>query len=285
MPEASIVVPAYNAAATLRETLESLLAQTHPDFEIVVVDDGSTDCSAAIARSFGDRRIRLVQQRNRGLAGARNSGIAAARGRYVGFCDADDLWRPGKLAAHAAHLAANPQVGLSFSGSELIDGAGRTLRVAQKPRLTGITAAHVYRRNPVGNGSAPVMRREALDDIPARPGWRRAGAGLRRRFRPAAPPRCGPRGRRCRVASRHRPWLSARWSFFASLSFERSAGGGERRGQAASRSAAGDRYFCEAATSASSASPPASVTGPVSIINRAAATSPAFSGQLAGRSR
>ncbi|EPX80518.1 glycosyltransferase family 2 protein [Salipiger mucosus] len=169
MPQASIVVPAFNAADTLGETLRSLLAQTHPDFEIVVVDDGSTDRTVAVARGFGDARIRVVQQPNRGLAGARNSGIAAARGAFIGFCDADDLWRPTKLAAHVAHLEANPEIGLSYSGSELIDAEGRPTGLAQRPRLQGVTPAHVFRRNPVGNGSAPVFRRAALDAIAFRP--------------------------------------------------------------------------------------------------------------------
>ena len=169
MPKATIVVPAYNVADTIAATLSSLLAQTYQDFEIVVVDDGGTDRSVAIARSFGDPRIRVVQQPNRGLAGARNTGIANARGVYIGFCDADDLWRPGKLAAHVEHLDADPTVGLSFSGSQLIDADGTELGVSQSPRLTGITAAHVFRRNPVGNGSAAVLRRAALDDIAWRP--------------------------------------------------------------------------------------------------------------------
>ncbi len=169
MPRASIVVPAYNAAATLGETLRSLLAQSHDDFEIVVVDDGSTDDTALIARGFDDARIRLVSQANRGLAGARNSGIAAARGDYIGLCDADDLWRPGKLAAHVAHLDANPGVAISFSGSELIDAQGRPTGMAQRPRLRGITAAHVFKRNPIGNGSAAVLRRAALADVAFRP--------------------------------------------------------------------------------------------------------------------
>ncbi|WP_425053115.1 glycosyltransferase family 2 protein [Psychromarinibacter sp. S121] len=169
MPKASIVVPAFNAAETLPETLRSLLAQTFPDFEIVVVDDGSTDRTVAVVRSFADRRIRIVQQPNRGLPGARNSGIDAARGEFIGFCDADDLWRPTKLAAHVAHLEANPQVGLSYSGSDLIDMESRPLKVAMRPRLRNVTAAHVFLRNPVGNGSAPVFRRAALDAIRWRP--------------------------------------------------------------------------------------------------------------------
>ncbi|KAA2314349.1 glycosyltransferase [Pseudooceanicola sediminis] len=169
MPKATIVVPAYNVAATLQETLRSLLAQTYGDFEVVVVDDGSVDDTVAIARGLGDARIRIVSQDNRGLAGARNTGIAAARGDYIGFCDADDLWRPGKLAAHVAHLDGNSDIGISFSGATLIDEDSQPIGLSQRPRLRGITAAHMFRRNPIGNGSSPVIRRAALDDIAFRP--------------------------------------------------------------------------------------------------------------------
>lgn len=170
IPRASIVVPAYNVADTLAETLRSLLAQTFGDLEVIVVDDGSSDDTLAVARAFDDPRLRIVSQANRGLSGARNTGITEARGTYVGFCDADDLWRPGKLAAHIAHFEANPRIGLSFSGSLMIDCESRPLGLAQRPRLQDITTAHVFRRNPVGNGSAAVMRRAALDDIAFRPG-------------------------------------------------------------------------------------------------------------------
>ncbi|MDW4498537.1 glycosyltransferase [Sulfitobacter sp. D35] len=169
MPAATIVVPAYNVAETIGDTLNSLCRQSFEDFEIVVVDDGSTDQTAEVVRAVADPRIRLVQQSNRGLAGARNTGIFHARGRYVGFCDADDLWRPAKLGTHVAHLDARPDVGISFSGSELIDAEGRPNGLAQTPRLRGIDAAHVFMRNPVGNGSAPVIRRDALDSIAWRP--------------------------------------------------------------------------------------------------------------------
>ncbi len=164
-PRASIVVPAHNVAATLGDTLRSLLAQTYHDFEIIVVDDGSSDDTLGVACGFRDPRLRIVYQPSRGLAGARNTGIAEARGTHVGFCDAGDLWHPGKLAAHVAHLDANPRVGLSYSGARLIDQAGRPMPGVLRPRLRGVTAAHVFRRNPVGNGSAPVMRRLALDSI------------------------------------------------------------------------------------------------------------------------
>lgn len=169
MPIASIVVPCYNATATLPATLASLLAQSFIDYEIIVVDDGSTDETRACAASFGDDRIKIVSQANRGLAGARNTGIAAARGRFIGFCDADDLWHPEKLGVHVAHLAGHGQVGVSYSASALIDAQGAHTGHRMVPRLSGVDAAHIFKRNPIGNGSAPVIRAEALNDIAYRP--------------------------------------------------------------------------------------------------------------------
>ena len=88
MTFASIIMPAFNVQATMRDTLAALLAQTYPDFEIIIVDDGATDCTPGIAAEFAtDARVRVIRQANRGLAGARNSGIAAARGDVIGFCD------------------------------------------------------------------------------------------------------------------------------------------------------------------------------------------------------
>ncbi|GGE62437.1 glycosyltransferase family 2 protein [Actibacterium pelagium] len=171
MPKASIVVPAFNCASTLPETLVSLRQQSFRDFEIVVIDDGSTDETPQIAQEHAqcDPRIRVVRQPNRGLAGARNSGIAEAKGEIIGFCDADDLWHPNKLANHVDHFDQSPHVGLSYSGSELIDEASQPTGHAQRPRLTGVTAAHVFKRNPIGNGSAPVFRRAALQSLAWRP--------------------------------------------------------------------------------------------------------------------
>jgi len=166
MPKASIIVPAFNASATLAGTLLSLLDQTFQDFEIIVVNDGSTDGTSDITTSFlKDKRISYVDQPNRGLAGARNTGIAKATGKYIGFCDSDDLWVPDKLARHVQHLDRSPDVGLSYAGSTLIDENNQALGLKQTPRLQGITAAAVFKRNPVGNGSVAVFRRAALMDI------------------------------------------------------------------------------------------------------------------------
>lgn len=170
MPVASIIVPAYNVEKTLPETIAALLRQTLADFEIIIVNDGSSDGTAQLADSYqSDRRVRVIHQRNRGLAGARNTGVAAAEGQFIGFCDADDLWEPEKLVTHVIHLRRNPKVGVSYSGSALIDDAGALLGTAQRPRLEGITAAHILKRNPVGNGSAPVIRRDVFEAIAYRP--------------------------------------------------------------------------------------------------------------------
>ena len=160
MTLASIIVPAFNVQVTMRQTLEALLAQTYADFEIIIVDDGSTDATPQIAAEFAaDSRVHVVRQNNRGLAGARNSGIAAAEGAFIGFCDADDIWLPHKLSRHVAHLQANPKVGISYAGSAFIDNEGILTGQAQRPRLKGIGASHIFKRNPIGNGSAPVIRR------------------------------------------------------------------------------------------------------------------------------
>ncbi|WP_163852290.1 glycosyltransferase family 2 protein [Pseudooceanicola aestuarii] len=170
MTFASIILPACNAQDLLPETLAALLAQSWPDYEILVVDDGSSDATARIARSHAaDLRIRVLRQANRGLAGARNSGIAAARGAYVGFCDAGDLWHPEKLARHIAHLEANPRIGVSFAGATLIAPAARLTGGARRPRLTGLTAATMLRHPPISAGSGPVLRRAVLDEIAHRP--------------------------------------------------------------------------------------------------------------------
>lgn len=170
MPAASIIVPAYNVTKTLPATMASLLQQSFTDFEIIIVNDGSSDQTATLAESYvTDPRVRVIHQRNRGLAGARNTGIAAARGAFIGFCDSDDLWEPEKLFTHIAHLRSKLDVGVSYSGSALIDDDGAFLGTAQKPRLKAITAAHILKRNPVGNGSAPVIRREVFKDIAHRP--------------------------------------------------------------------------------------------------------------------
>jgi glycosyltransferase involved in cell wall biosynthesis len=169
MPHVSIIVPAYNTLASLPQTVASLLAQTFEDFEIIIVDDGSMDGTADWVAAQTDPRIRLFRQINRGLAGARNGGILAARGELIGFCDGDDLWEPEKLEKHVTYLSENLHIGVSYSASLLVNETNTSLGIIQRPRTQDVSAAHILMRNPVGNGSAPVIRAETLRDIAYRP--------------------------------------------------------------------------------------------------------------------
>ena len=161
----SVIVPTYNIENYIAETIKSVLAQTYTNFELLIIDDESPDRSVEICRKFDDPRIEIISQKNRGLAGARNTGIRHAQGEYIALLDGDDLWLPEKLASHVEHLENNPDIGVSFSRSEFIDAEGNSLGIYQMPKLTDITPDHLLCRNPVGNGSAPVIRQEVFEEI------------------------------------------------------------------------------------------------------------------------
>src|SRR5215831_13288100 len=119
-PLVSAVIPTYNYARYVTGAVESVLAQSFDDLEIVVVDDGSTDETADTLRPFLDR-IRYIRQGHRGLAAARNTGIRVARGPYVAFLDSDDLWLPEKVSVQIARLNGDPAVGLVYGEAVLFD--------------------------------------------------------------------------------------------------------------------------------------------------------------------
>lgn len=116
MPRVSIVVPLYNKAPYVLRTLESIAAQNMPDFEVIVVDDGSTDGSADVVRAFSDARFRLVRQANSGPGAARNHGLLQSQAPYVAFLDADDQWLPEFLQYNLAVLERYPQAAAVGSG-------------------------------------------------------------------------------------------------------------------------------------------------------------------------
>ncbi|MEM6611938.1 MAG: glycosyltransferase family 2 protein [Cyanobacteria bacterium P01_C01_bin.72] len=161
----SVIVPVYNVENYIAQTIKSVLNQTYSNFELLIIDDESPDSSIEICQQFDDPRLKIVRQQNRGLAGARNTGIRHAQGDYLAFLDADDLWLPEKLAQHVKHLESAPQVGVSFSRSQFIDDQGKALGIYQMPKLQDITPDHLLCRNPIGNGSAPVIRRQVFEAI------------------------------------------------------------------------------------------------------------------------
>ncbi len=165
IPPVSVVIPTYNSASAVREALESVLAQTYSDFEVIVVDDGSTDNTESVMRSFGDR-VSYLKQDNRGAGAARNQGIQRSRGEYVAFLDSDDLWLPTKLAEQVPLLDRDSEIGLVYSDWAVVSEQGET----DSSHLRNLPAASGYVFDDlVQSGfiltSGTVVRRSCLDDV------------------------------------------------------------------------------------------------------------------------
>jgi glycosyltransferase involved in cell wall biosynthesis len=163
-PSVSVIIPACNAERTLVETVESVLAQTLQDIEVIVIDDGSTDATQEIARSFAarDPRVRVIVQANGGVADARNAGIRAARAPLVSPIDADDLWHPKFLEkVHAALTAGGEDTLFAFAYHRGIDERGIVLGSTPLQRVEGYAFNRFLIRNFVGNGSGMMFRRDA----------------------------------------------------------------------------------------------------------------------------
>jgi glycosyltransferase involved in cell wall biosynthesis len=167
VPRCSVVIPAYNAAGTLPDSLASVFAQTFTDYEIIVVDDGSTDSTAQILESYGDD-LRVLRKPNEGRpAAARNRGVAQARGEYIAFLDADDLWRPEKLARQVELLDASPEVGLCFTAAAIIDEGGRELGINRCPSYARGRVYDLISTRNVMVGSSVMVRRSAIEQVGA----------------------------------------------------------------------------------------------------------------------
>ena len=168
-PAVSVIMPVYNTERFVLQAVLSVLGQTFSNFELIIVDDAGSDRSIALCEAMTDPRIRIVRQANRGLAGARNTGIAHARGVFVALLDSDDAWMPDKLERHVAHLCDNPEIGVSYSGAVLIDEDGQPLGIRQRPRLGQVAPRHVFFGEVIRNGSIPVFRRAVLEEAALRP--------------------------------------------------------------------------------------------------------------------
>ncbi len=123
----SVIIPAYNQGLYLKEAIQSVLDQTYPNFDLVIVDDGSTDDTAEVVHRFRDQRIRYIYQENRGLSAARNTGIQHSDGELLTFLDSDDLFFPDKLEVLVAELEQHPEVGFVAGQAVLIDEYGNPL--------------------------------------------------------------------------------------------------------------------------------------------------------------
>jgi glycosyltransferase involved in cell wall biosynthesis len=161
-PLVSVVMPVFDGERYLPDAIEGVLAQDHRPLELIVVDNASSDSSAAIAESYEDVRT-IRRERNGGPSGARNSGIQAARGELVALHDADDVSPPGRLGAQVAYLAEHPSAGCVIGREEIVLEPGATMpRWLQGPR---IAAPGVAAEAPTYPVMTAMVRREVLDRV------------------------------------------------------------------------------------------------------------------------
>jgi len=169
----SVIMPCYNGERYLAESIESALGQTHPLVELIVVDDGSTDGSRAVAERYGDR-IQWTQRDHSGIAGARNHGIEQARGEYLAFLDSDDLWSADKLERQVSALEADPSLGMvvgdmeQFVSPELVgqlDSKVAFVEGAVAVRMPGSVLIRRSEFDRVGNFSTELTTGEFMDWI------------------------------------------------------------------------------------------------------------------------
>ena len=165
IPVVSVILQTYNRAGMLRGAIESVFAQTFTDWELIIVDDGSTDETPQIVESYqqGTGAIRYIRLPHQGFVKTRAAAVAQARGTYVTLLDDDDVFLPGKLARQVAFLDANPEFGLVYSSVDLVDGDGRFLeRLPHRP-------AHNYLElveyGCVISGHAALVRRVCFDRV------------------------------------------------------------------------------------------------------------------------
>lgn len=165
-PVISIIMPIYNAAQTLSESIASVQAQTLGNWELILIDDGSRDDSHTIAERIArdDSRIRILKQSNQGPAAARNTGIAVARADLLAFLDADDHWAPERLSGMITNLNAYPNTGVMFSRTRFVHRDMHKTGTLT-PHFAELDAVTLMAENPVCSTSNIVCRKRVIDDV------------------------------------------------------------------------------------------------------------------------
>lgn len=184
----SVIIPTYNYASFLPECIESVLRQTHQDFEIIVIDDGSTDNTKEVLKDFSDPRIRTLHAINRGVSAARNAGLGLACGTLIAFLDADDRWLPDKLELHVAAFDSDPSIGFLFCNFIRFENDGQFLadQFSFAPEIKNLT------KSPISGTEAWLVHDDALiallslSDMPWYPSANmvRASIGKTEKFSP-----------------------------------------------------------------------------------------------------
>jgi glycosyltransferase involved in cell wall biosynthesis len=170
MPRVSVIIPAYNAARYLPDSIDSVVAQSYSDWEAIVIDDGSTDSTpevvGAFADSLGDRLVH-IRQSNRGLPAARNTGVRHSRGEFIALLDADDVWLPDRLAHSVRALDEDPAVGLVHARIARMDTNGKIVDYPKCPRkyLSGHIAHHIFTRRAHLAVATIQFRKSCLSEV------------------------------------------------------------------------------------------------------------------------
>ncbi|SNY51640.1 Glycosyl transferase family 2 [Arsukibacterium tuosuense] len=173
-PLVSVIMPCYNNESFVKAAVESVLLQDYPNFEVIVVDDGSTDGSFVELQRFGDR-ITIIQQKNLGAAAARNNGLETARGQYIAFLDSDDIWLPGKITAQVNYLEQHPETGLCYcqwavcehevTSAEMIERFATTyLPMQTEQNFTGWLYLKLLEKSVIPTITV-MLRRDVLEEV------------------------------------------------------------------------------------------------------------------------
>ncbi len=171
MPTVDVIIPAFNAAHYLPFALESVASQTFDDWQIVLVDDGSTDNTPEVIAPFLDRfgsKLKYIRQENRGLPAARNAALRSSTSEFLALLDADDVWLPNRLAASLKALAAHPAAGLAYGLIRVIDPEGRVVGdswTGNPKHAEGHIAPHIYMRKVELPCPTITFRRRCIDDV------------------------------------------------------------------------------------------------------------------------
>ncbi|MDC0835920.1 Beta-13-glucosyltransferase [Geitlerinema sp. FC II] len=161
----SVVIPVYNGEATIRATIASVLDQSFRDFELIVIDDGSTDNTVEIVKAIADPRISVFSYANAGQAESRNRGAKLASGEFLSFIDADDLWTPDKLDAQLQALKDRPDAAVAYSWTAHVDEGDRFFRHGPRLSFEGNVYEKLIINDFVGSGSNVLVRKSAFFDV------------------------------------------------------------------------------------------------------------------------
>ncbi|MBW4452187.1 MAG: glycosyltransferase [Nostoc indistinguendum CM1-VF10] len=165
MPKISVIIPAYNAERTILETIKSVQQQTFLDFELTVINDGSTDRTLDLLNTIAEPRLKVFSYTNGGLSVARNRGLENATGEFIAFLDADDLWKPDKLELQLSALQNNLAAGVAYSWTCFIDEDGNVLFPHEAVLFQGNVYSQLLLGNFLGSGSVPLIRRQAIESV------------------------------------------------------------------------------------------------------------------------